>query len=82
MGSTGWNCCPSKQAQVLLAEETGHTFIHLFTPSFVHPTDSKGSGPICTIEDDTEKDPIHLELPLQHPYSTGSDKKEKKEKQR
>lgn len=45
--------------------------IHLFTPFFVHPTHSKVSDPICKAEDDTVKDSKHLELPLQHPHSTG-----------
>ena len=76
MGSTGWSCYPLKQTQVLLAEEIGHTFIHLFTPSSVRPTDSKVSDPICTAEDDTVKDPVHLELPLQHAYSTEGTKKQ------
>lgn len=73
MGSTGWSYYPPKQAQVLLAEERGHTFIHLFTPSFVRPTDSKMSDPICTAEDNTVKDPMH---------STGGAKKQKREKRK
>ena len=61
MGGIGWSHCPSEQAQVLLAEDIGHSLICLLILSFVHSTESNLSGPIGTIptlEDDTEKGPM------------------------
>lgn len=57
-----------------------HSFIYSSLPLSSPQIVINMSGHISTAliaEDDTEKDPMHLKLPLGHLHSTGDDKKDR-----